>query len=356
MTDLVRRHDERDPENIGDVLLEFGDETPTKGSDTVALREMWYFLRVHREARRSKLADVGWNGADQLAGDYESRNEWWNVIGDQYFRLLPNIVPPDERGGVWRFDDDGQERPAVPDDYVAPSDERVAEALREFETPRDQPVTAKSKIQIQRLYEHLKEHGSATADELKELYEPADVDRPSRTTAVGDRVLEVSGTSPGNRPELDQYVDAGAWFLEIGRPALAQLPGIDPPQVAGQPFRFIGVDPEEREPIAARPDPEEVLEESIATLDVGGRGEWTARRRETVRRMHEHLQENDGASREELVARIDARKIGYSSAGAFFDEIASDALASLPGTQTEDGDAWRYDREKATADAAEAAD
>lgn len=356
MPDLVRPPDEKDPEDVGETYRKVAGEMPTSGADAVALREMWYHLRVQREADPQNLVDVAYREASSLTGAYETREEWWNVIGSTYFRLLPHVVTDD--GRQWRFEDgeDVDEPPEAPEEYEAPTEARVAEVLEEFEPPRGHPMGHESRSNVRAIYEHVRETGEATAAELKEVFEPApEPNAPTRTVAAGGKVLEANPQGSGDRPETDQWREAENWFREIGRPALAHLPGVEPPRLAGRPFVFVGVPPEEAKAIGNRPDPEGLLEDRLAAADVGGRGEWRSQRRKALRAAYAELEENGSVTRADLVHRIDADRLGYSSAEAFVDERAGDVLARLPGVSREDGDTWRFDDEKAYQEAVDVA-
>jgi hypothetical protein len=343
MTDLIRAEDNPDPENVGAATSEFHDELSAGAAESVALREMFYHLRRNETATSRELRSVAGESTDKLALVHGSKTDWWNSSGSQYLALVPGVIPPDGPGSsgegylarlsravsirdsnadTWRLTDEEQPRPSVPEDPTALPDEYLNEALGEIAP--DEGPTPKSKTQLRKLYHHLVENGSATSADLKELYE----------------------TSRHDQREYGSYKHAADWFREVGRGCLGMLPGIDPPRTGGGEWRHIGVDPEtlsELEGKVTQPSESEI-EDRIAEAEVAGRGEWADHRRETLRAMYEHLLEEGSASASELGGHVDSDAVGFDSAGSFFDEIATDELAALPGVKAPDetSETWEY--------------
>ena len=346
MTDLVRPEGDRDPENVDDAIREFSDELQGDGGDHVALREMFYHLRRNKTAGSRELRSAATEElSDSLAAVYTSESEWWSSTGSQYLALLPGIIPPegttsgggylarlsravpfgDSDSTMWRYVETTQERPTVPEEPTVLPDEYLKEAVDDIAP--DEGQTPTSKIQLRKLYHHLVENETATSEELKALYE----------------------TSRHDQPEYGSYEYASDWFREVGRECLAQLPGIDPPRIAGDDWRHVGVDPEELgvlESEAAGVSDEEI-DDRLAEIDVAGHGEWADRRRETVRKMYEHLREEGSVTPDEFRSNVDADAVGFSSAESFLSRVGYDALASLPGANApgKDGGRWEYGAE-----------
>ena len=343
-SDLIRPENDADPENVGATISEFYDELPADTADRIALREMFYHLRRTETAGTRELRSTGGESSDGLTSVYPSEKEWWTTTGSQYLALLPGVIPPgepdapgegylsrlsravsfrDSDSDTWRYVEQEHERPDVPADPTHLPDEYLDEALRDVAP--DERQTPRSQIQLRKLYRYLVENETATSEDLKALYD----------------------TSRHDQHATGQYKMAGDWFREVGRDCLTRLPGIDAPRTAGNEWRYIGVDADELAALeagATHPSDEEI-EEHIAEIDVAGRGEWADRRRRTIRQMYDHLSEQGSVSESEFRSQVDASAVGFDSSEAFFDEIASGALADLPGVTApdENTDVWEYD-------------
>lgn len=308
MTDLVRPDTDRDPDGVKDVISEISDELRRGAADKIALRECYYHLRLHSPEKARELRRVGWEASDKLGLAYQSSTDWWTTTGRQYFALLPGVIPPSEMpGGEWRYDDAGETRPDIPENPTRPSDEQIDAVLGALDLPGSKRDRARSSGPLRQMYKHIIEETSIKTADLAEFYTPSQHDQQSR----------------------GHYRNAGDWFRDIGRPVLQDLPGVDPPRVAGGWWRFTGVDEDDFPPVET-----EDIEDLVAAMDVGGAGEWADRRREMIGDLYSHLQEAETAEREALVSRVDPHEVGYSSAGAFWEDIAADALASLPGVES----------------------
>ena len=315
MPDLVRSEGEKDPENVSDVISEFSGELGG-GGPHVALRECWYHLRANRKAKSSDLRRV----AAETSNRVDRR--WWSETGNAYFRLMPNVVPPSpETGGSWVFDEDGEEAPPVHKNPVAAPDGQIKRALDRLQTHR--PVR-RNLSPLKRMHEYLVSAGAASTDELKDIYPEAD----------------------RNQHQYGKYTDTADWFREVGRPVLSGLEDIARPRVAGQDWRFIGIETDEDVP------PEELdnrnreaAAEQVENVDVGARGDFAARRRETVLDLYDHLRDQGETTESDLEDRIDHHSLAYSSSGEFFEDIAASALADLPGVEqpADKSVTWEYD-------------
>lgn len=100
------------------------------------------------------------------------------------------------------------------------------------------------------------------------------------------------------------------------------------------------------EPAEESLPPRETVSNPVAELDLPGSGDRLERRREAVRALYEHLQEEGTASRSDFLELVDPDEVGYSSAESFWTNLvkARDALKQLPGVEApgEGEHTWRY--------------
>ncbi|MDS0220884.1 hypothetical protein NDI54_05885 [Haloarcula sp. S1AR25-5A] len=335
--DLVRPADDADPDGVMDYISAVSDELPTDAGDVIALREMWYHLRVHGTVTEADLKDAGWDASEKLRRIHGTQNDWWTSTGKQYLALLPNVSPPGDATpwrrylqvlpdlvrpstptGQWAFDEGGQSRPDQDADPATLTDEQLSAALDAVDVPGDiGRDRGRSTVPLRRMYRQI-EQGSATTAELKDHY----------------------STSRHDKPEQGHYQTAGAWFRAVGRPILASLPGIDPPRVVGEPWRFIGV---EEAALQVDTTDDDGVDAALAALSIPGRGAWADRRREVIEQAYKLVRDEGSVSRSALVSRVDASDVGYESAEAFVDEVLADCLPELPGVESgESADSWRY--------------
>ncbi|WP_135830768.1 hypothetical protein [Halorussus halobius] len=235
------RREGTDPENVLDLVREVYDELPAGASDLIAFREMWYYLQDQGSAGGEDVKEVGWTAAqDGLQTVYGTRGDWWQQTADPLFRQLPGVIPPSEApastrllhrlpgvgpgrssGGTWRYDESGRDWPDAPSETASLSDDVLDELLNTADVPgSNAQQTGRSRIPLGKMYRHLEEHGSASPDELKSYYRDDHVH---------------------NAPEQGLFPDANAWFRDVGRPVLSELPGVAPPRTIGDEWRFIGV-------------------------------------------------------------------------------------------------------------------
>ena len=213
--------DDWDPDALDRAIDALKDELP-RGSANLALEQI-ALQRAHGHllemgsATSSELSLL--LSAEDLPRYYASGGEFWRAIRP-YLSLLPGVIPPDA-GGKWKFDPDGQIRPERPDAPTSPDDEALGRALGSIDWPgaEGDPIRNSHRLGVRRMYETLQEQGEALTSELKEH--------------------AVTGNYGGH---TGHFGDAGSWFREVGRPALNRLPGVDPPRVAGDPWRSVGID------------------------------------------------------------------------------------------------------------------
>jgi len=336
--DLVRPADDADPDGIQDHISAVSDELPAEAGDVIALREMWYHLRIHGTESEGELKDIGWDASEELRRIHGTQNGWWTSAGKQYLALLPNVSPPGDATpwrrylqvlpdlvrpstppGQWAFDEGGQSRPDQDTDPATLTDEQLSAALDAVDVPGDiGRDRRRSTVPLRRMYRRIEEQGSATSEELKDHY----------------------STSRYDKPGQGHYQTAGAWFRAVGRPILASLPGIDPPRVVGEPWRFIGVD---EAALHADTTDDSAVDDALASVSIPGRGEWVDRRREVIGQAYRLIRDEGSVSRSTLANRVDASDVGYESAEAFVDEVLADCLPKLPGVESgESANSWRY--------------
>ncbi|WP_117595159.1 hypothetical protein [Haloprofundus halophilus] len=220
MTTVITRSVDVDPDNVGDVISQFTDELPHENTaiEHVALRKAYYFLKDASRASADAIALVVWEGSN-LGRQYPRRSAWWTDAGEPFLPLLPGIVRDDVG---WRYDPDANgSRPQVPDDPTDPSEDAVDAVIQAFDYPgvEGDRVKTKNRLGVERAFEYLQEHAEADVEDLKDQFTPS-----------------AYGRQEGH------FANPHDWFREVGRPVLRSLPGVDPPRVAGQPWRYVGVD------------------------------------------------------------------------------------------------------------------
>jgi hypothetical protein len=216
--------DDVDPDDVGDVIDRFSRELPhapgSAAPELVALRRAYYVLKDAGQASSRHLAREVWTASPTLDRLYSNPSDWWTAAGQPFLRLLPG-VDRDDDGDGWRYNPnaDVDDRPAVPDDPVDPTPGDVDATLSTFDFPaaNERRTTRRNRLGVKRAFQHLQEHGEADAAALKDQFAPSPYTR-----------------QPGH------FDNAHDWFREVGRPALRTLPGVDPPRVAGQSWRYIG--------------------------------------------------------------------------------------------------------------------
>jgi hypothetical protein len=128
-----------------------------------------------------------------------------------------------EGGGMWVYDADDAERnpPTVPENPSAPSGERIEDLVVASDFPGEGTRPAKHRTAVRKAYSHLIQNVTATCDDLR-----ADA--------------YVSGV---DQPEQGHFTDREQWWRHVGRPALANLPGVRPPVIPGDEWVFVGIEP-----------------------------------------------------------------------------------------------------------------
>ncbi|MDL0144917.1 MULTISPECIES: hypothetical protein [Halobacterium] len=173
----------------------------------------------------TRLREDGRNGVatttlQTVANSEEPRFEWgWC---ETVLPWAPGVQY--ERGGVWKFDpaDTEREQPTAPDDVDAPSDERIADMVEASDFPGDGTTPARHRNAVREAYSHLIRHGTATRDDLRQY-------------------VELRSTY--DKPEQGYFLNERQWWRHVGRPALADLPGVVTPNAPGGEWTFVGVEP-----------------------------------------------------------------------------------------------------------------
>lgn len=209
-----------DPDDVGDVIMRVSGEFPygTGAAESVALRRCYYRVKeADGPVDDDAVATAVWEESTTVTDQYPRRSAWWDVA-TLYLPLLPGIV---REGRTWHFDPDPDDRGALPDDPAPPSREDVEAVIEDTDIPTapDDRANRRNTLAVKRAVEHLKEHGTATSEEVKEQFRPSAYSGP-----VG---------------HFDNPQD---WMREVGRPMLMAVPGVQPPAVAGDPWRLVGVD------------------------------------------------------------------------------------------------------------------
>lgn len=149
----------------------------------------------------------------------------------------------------------------------------------------------------------------------------------------------VYSEAPAGRETTD------TWWEEVVHDPLAALPGVEPPTDPGEPWRYTGPT-EADEPLA---DGRRVLSAShpvygdvkhaLESLDVAGA------EREAARAAFGYLYRRGEATDAEIREAVyPGHTAGYSSAGAWWDEVVGEAFEALPGVERTGTGGWRYRR------------
>lgn len=207
-------------EAMDHVSDELPHEPPSQGVEIAALRKAWKHLVEQEAADGRTLKELSYDVGklDRLHG---AQRRWWRQASE-VFALLPGVVAPSRRSGTWRYDPTvNDDRPDVPTDPVPPTEDTVNDLLNAYNWPGNDGdlIKAKHRGAVSRMYDDLQDRGEVAASELKEH-------------AATDNFTNQTG----------HYDNAGDWFREVGRPALKTLPGVDAPRVAGDGWRFVGVE------------------------------------------------------------------------------------------------------------------
>jgi hypothetical protein len=180
----------------------------------------------HRAFRAvlSRIRDEGRNGVAAttlrtVANREEPRFEW--TWAETVLPWVPGVRYED--GGLWKFDptDADREQPTVPDDVDAPSDERIADMVTAADFPGEGTTPAQHRTAVREAYSHLVRHKKATRDDLRQY---------------------VNLRSNYDKPEQGYFLNECQWWRYVGRPALADLPGVVPPNAPGGEWTFVGVE------------------------------------------------------------------------------------------------------------------
>jgi hypothetical protein len=150
--------------------------------------------------------------------------KWYRQMVAPHLHWLPGVTRVDG-GSAWMFDTAVLERPAVPDDPVDPPEDDVKDRIRNIDLPgRSHRLSIKHFCAVRDIYFQLQDQGTATRDELWQLY------NPNTWTA----------------PKDGKYGSGREWWAGVGRHALEDLPGIDPPIMPAGEWRYLGVQRDER--------------------------------------------------------------------------------------------------------------
>ena len=146
----------------------------------------------------------------------ESNFSW--TWAETVLPFLPGVRR--EQGGRWVYDAAERDPPDPPENPAVPSDERIADLVVASDFPGDGTRPAKHRNNVREAYRTLIEQGTATRDDLR-----AD-----------------AYVSNYDNPEQGHFVDREQWWRHCGRPALADLPGVVPPNAPGGEWTFVGVE------------------------------------------------------------------------------------------------------------------
>ena len=215
---------DRDPDDIGDVIGHFRampSDPPTSGAERANLREAWYTLRDHGTASQNVLAADVYDGT---ITNVHTRGDWWRFIR-AYLPFLPGVQGSTDDSRL-RFDRNADaDRPDVPADPDHPSEDVIDAAITDaiddvgLKEPNAVPHLAiRQERAIRGAYDHLAEHHRAGRGAFTDYYTPTDA------------------------PVDGLYGDAARGFRLAVAPVLRRLPGVDPPPVVGDEWRYRGVD------------------------------------------------------------------------------------------------------------------
>jgi len=144
---------------------------------------------------------------------------WFRDMVAPHLVFLPGV---EQAGGTsWRFDPASMNRPQVPDDPVAPPEDRVKQQIKQADLP-----------------------GASTRGSVRHFCAIRDLyfDLQDRRTATREDLWHHAVRSPYQAPEDDKYTSGRAWWAALGRDALRDLPGVDPPIMPAGEWRYVGVD------------------------------------------------------------------------------------------------------------------
>ncbi|MFC7157368.1 hypothetical protein ACFQPA_18220 [Halomarina halobia] len=158
-----------------------------------AIRRAFTFLRDWREATASEIVDAAYS--EDPAG-WETRDGWWRELVRERLAALPDVVPPDDEGGRWRYA--GEERIDEPTRdgrrmLDPPDGERYGSAKQAIEHAAGSEAQADA---LSAAFALVFERGSATADELATALDLED----------RDEVLDLLETIPDV-----ERVEDGTW-------------------------------------------------------------------------------------------------------------------------------------------------
>ena len=221
-----------DPDSVQEYIRPLAPEL--RGHTSIRLREAFYELKHQEELSSDELKEVVWESAKQNIIVFDGRDDCWSHVS-QYLALLPSIRPPvgrypwydeglDHENTSWLFDTTGNERPEPPDKASEPPED-IHGAISNLDVldGHDLDALRYNSIMLRDLYGRLMDAGveGVTFEVLRE-----------NTELLNSSI---------DKPDKGWYVYEADWMADVGRPALAELPGVDPPRVAGGPWRFVGL-------------------------------------------------------------------------------------------------------------------
>jgi len=116
--------------------------------------------------------------------------------------------------------DADREQPDPPEDPPAPSDNRIADMVEASDFPGTGTTPATHRNAVREAYSHLVRHRTAIRDDLRQY---------------------VTLRSTYDKPEQGYFLNERQWWRHVGRPALADLPGVVPSNAPGGEWTFVGV-------------------------------------------------------------------------------------------------------------------
>lgn len=157
------------------------------------------------------MGDTSIRVSDELADELYSRKSRGESYEDVIWRIIERADGVDREAAQRapeRIAPDSAERPDVPLESADDEDDEIDT----LDLPGSGETLERRRDAVRMLYEHLKEHGSASRSDFLELVDPDDVGYSSAQSFWNNCVKD--------------------------RGALKQLPGVDPPVEGGHTWRY----------------------------------------------------------------------------------------------------------------------
>lgn len=183
------------------------------------IRKAYTFIRNQETATSSDIISGVWPNSQYKDHAEVNSRQWYATQCSPFLARLPGIV---DESGSWRFDPSTDERPPVPEEPTYLPDEDARTALRDHGYGGDSQRTAKNYCAVRDAYFHIREHGVATRDQLKEF----------------------ASLSTKSDPDRGLYQSETEFYGALMRPVLEDMPDIDAPVMPGGEWRYIGIEPD----------------------------------------------------------------------------------------------------------------